>query len=54
MSELFIDETSIDERAIRRLAASKGCSVTRSNGTWTACGVEQLDDDEVWSVLTAC
>lgn len=48
----FIDETVIDERAIRRLAASKGVQVTRTNGTWNFQGIS-LDDDEVWSVLNA-
>lgn len=50
----FFEETVVDERAIRRLAQSKGCTVTRSNGTWNCCGAEQLDDDEVWSVLQSC
>lgn len=52
--EVFIEETVVDERAIRRLAESKGCNVTRTNGAWSCCGVEGLDDDEVWSVISAC
>lgn len=48
----FIDETVIDERAIRRLAASKGCEVSRTDGMWNCCGVS-LDDDEIWACLQA-
>lgn len=47
---MFIEETVIDERAIRRLATTKGCIVTRENCMWNYCNVV-LDDDDIWSVL---
>ena len=51
MSDMnFIEETVVDERAIRRLAESKGCKVSRENSMWNCCGV-MLNDDEVWAVL---
>lgn len=49
----FTEETEIEPRAIRRLAASKGYKVSREDGLWNCCGL-QLEDDEVWSVLTVC
>lgn len=49
--EIFTEETEVDPRAIRRLAASKGCEVSRNESAWMCCGVE-MDDDEVWSVLS--
>ena len=52
MNVTFIEETVIDERAIRRLASNKSCKVTRENGLWDCCGVS-MDDDEVWEVLAS-
>lgn len=51
MSE-FIEVTEIAERSIRRLAESRGCSVTRNGDTYTCCGVE-MTDDEAWDCLSA-
>lgn len=48
----FLDETVIDERAVRRLAARKGIELGRTNGMWDFQGVA-LDDDDIWSVLSA-
>lgn len=50
----FIESTEIDERGIRRLAQSRGCSVTKNGDTYGCCGVEGLSDDEVWAVLSDC
>lgn len=50
--EVFTEETVVEEKAIRRLAKSKSCEVTRLDGQWNCCGVE-MDDDEVWSVLSS-
>lgn len=52
MNVEFLDETVLDERAIRRLAASRGLNVNRLDGTWNVQGV-LLDDDDAWSVLQA-
>jgi hypothetical protein len=48
---MFLDETEICERAVRRLARSRNADVSRSNGSWMFNGVE-LDSDEMWDVLS--
>lgn len=51
--EAFLDITEIDERGIRRLAQSRGASVTRTGvGSYVFNGVS-LTDDEVWAALSA-
>lgn len=52
MSLEDFSENGIDERAIRRLAASKGTEISRTDGLWNCCGV-QLDDDDIWACLNA-
>lgn len=49
--EEFVEETEIDERAIRRLASAKGFTVTKSEDSWMCCGVS-MSDDEVWACLS--
>lgn len=51
MSVMFLDETEICERAVRRLARSRNADVTRNNGNWMFNGVS-LDSDEMWDVLS--
>lgn len=49
----FIVENEIDERGIRRLAQSRGTSVTRMGvNSYMVNGV-LVDDDEAWSMLSA-
>lgn len=49
----FIEVNEIDERGVRRLAQSRGTSVTRTGeNTYIFNGVS-LSDDEAWSVLSA-
>lgn len=54
---VFIEETEIDERGIRRLAQSRGTSVTRNGSVWNilGAGIDSIDltDDECWDVLGA-
>lgn len=52
MSVTFLDETEVCERAVRRLARSRGANVSRNDGTWHYKGVE-LDSDEIWDTLSA-
>lgn len=48
----FIEVSEIDERGIRRLAQSRGASVTRTgNNAYVFNGVP-MTDDEVWAVLS--
>lgn len=49
--EEFVEETEIDERAIRRLGSEKGITVTKSGDSWTCCGVS-MSDDEAWALLS--
>lgn len=51
MTVMFLDETEVCERAIRRLARSRKADVSRINGAWMFNGVE-LDSDEMWDVLS--
>lgn len=48
----FLDETEVCERAVRRLARSRGVQVNLNNGVWNYAGVE-LDGDDLWAVLSA-
>ncbi len=48
----FIETTEIDERAIRRLALSKGLPVHKNGPEYWISGIS-LTDDECWSVLSA-
>jgi hypothetical protein len=48
----FMDVTEIDERGMRRLAQSRGCSVTKMGSDYMVSGVT-VSDDECWSVLSA-
>lgn len=48
----FIEETEIAERSIRRLAQSRGTSISRMGDTYFYRGVA-LSDNEVWDVLSA-
>jgi len=50
METVFIEETELTERSLRRLAASKGVTATRDEGWWRYNGVS-LTDDEFWSVM---
>lgn len=47
----FIQETAICERAVRRLARSRGVSVNRQGNSWMFNGVE-LSDDEAWDTIS--
>lgn len=50
--EEFVEVTEIDERAVRRLAASKGITVIKTgDNAWTCCDVA-MDSDDVWSCLS--
>lgn len=49
----FIEVSEIDERGIRRLAQSRGTSVTRSGENAYVFNGVSLSDDEVWSVLSS-
>jgi hypothetical protein len=47
----FIEVTEIDERGIRRLAQSRGTTVTRTGiNSYVFNGVA-VSDDEVWGML---
>lgn len=48
----FIEETEIAERSIRRLAQSRGTSVSRSGDSYFYKGIA-LSDNEVWDVLSS-
>lgn len=48
----FIEETNVSERALRRLAASKGVTARRIDGHWSYEGLS-LDDDEFWALCSA-
>lgn len=47
-----LDITEIDERGIRRLAQSRGTSVTRTGINAYVFNGVPMTDDEVWSVLS--
>lgn len=47
--EEVIEETEIEERSVRRLAARKGVQARKVNGSWIYNGVA-LADDEFWSI----
>ena len=47
----FIEVTEIAERSIRRLAQSRGTTVTRNGDQYTCAGVA-MTDDEVWAYLS--
>jgi len=49
----FIEVTEIDERGIRRLAQSRGTSVSRTGENAYVFNGVAVSDDEVWSVLSA-
>ena len=52
--EKFVEVTEIDPRAIRRLAAAKGQTVTKTgDNSWVCCEVE-MNSDEVWAVIQTC
>ena len=50
--KMELDITEIDERGIRRLAQSRGTSVTRTGVNSYVFNGVSLSDDEVWSVLS--
>ena len=50
---VFIQETEVDERGIRRLAQSRGTSVTRTGVNSYVYNGVPMSDDEVWDVLAA-
>lgn len=47
-----LDITEIDERGIRRLAQSRGTSVTRTGPNAYIFNGVTMSDDEVWSALS--
>lgn len=49
----FYEVSEISERGIRRLAQSRGTSVTRTGDNAYVYNGVAMDDDEVWSVLSA-
>lgn len=48
-----LNVTEIDERGIRRLAQSRGTSVTRTGENAYIYNGVTLNDDETWAVLSA-
>lgn len=48
----FFEVSEIDERGIRRLAQSRGTSVTRTGENAYVFNGVALSDDEAWSVLS--
>lgn len=52
MNTVFIEETEIDERGLRRLAQSRGCSISKNGSEYTVMGAT-MTDDEAWSVIHA-
>lgn len=57
MSEVFVQETEIDERGLRRLAQSRECSLIKTGNEYQVLGAGivgiPLTDDECWDVLSA-
>lgn len=47
----FIEISEIDERGIRRLAQSRGTTVTRTGANSYVFNGVPMTDDEVWSAL---
>ena len=53
---VFLSETELCERSLRRLAESKGCTLTRNGDEYTIHNGEPLitvDDEDCWSVLNS-
>lgn len=48
----FLDITEIDERGLRRLAASRNANIAKVGSDYTVSGVT-VSDDEAWAVLSA-
>jgi hypothetical protein len=48
--EVFLQETELDERSLRRLAQSRDCLISKSGSEYTVKGVT-LSDDEAWDLL---
>lgn len=48
-----LDITEIDERGVRRLAQSRGTSVSRTGVNAYVFNGVAVSDDEIWSVLSA-
>lgn len=48
----FIEVTEVDERGIRRLAQSRGTSVTRTGVNSYVFNGVPMTDDEVWASLS--
>lgn len=55
MSTTFLEETEICERSLRRLAASRDCSLMKTGNEYQILGAGiigiTLTDDECWGVL---
>lgn len=49
----FFEVNEIEERGIRRLAQSRGTSVTRTGENSYLWNGVAMNDDEVWDVITA-
>ena len=49
---VFLQETEIDERGLRRLAASRSARIMRDGSEYVVQGV-RMSDDEAWAVLSA-
>ncbi len=48
----FIEANEIDERGIRRLAQSRGTSVTRTGENSYVWNGVAMSDDEVWDTIS--
>lgn len=56
MNTVFMEETELTERSLRRRAANKGCALRKNGADYTifrngAPFVAALDDDECWTLL---
>lgn len=54
---VFLQETELCERSIRRLAESRNCLVTKNGSEYEVTSADLsgilFSDDEVWEVLSA-